>query len=118
MFVRGLGIRDIAAIEGISIFKILSVLINLDCQIVPRQRHYSNLELDEFLTYVGNKNNKLWLIYDYDRANKEIVAYVLGKRNLKTVRKLKQRLSDLGVSYDAIYSDSWNSFVVVFRRNY
>jgi hypothetical protein len=64
----------IAAIEGISIFKILSVLVNLNYLIIPKQRHYSSFEVDEFRTYVGNKQNKLWLIYAYNKANKEIVS--------------------------------------------
>jgi hypothetical protein len=48
MLVRGVGVRDIAYIEGISIFKILSVLVNLNYLIVPKERHYSALEVDEF----------------------------------------------------------------------
>jgi hypothetical protein len=34
------------------------------------------LEVDEFWTYVGNKKNKVWLIYAYHRATGEIVSYV------------------------------------------
>jgi predicted CXXCH cytochrome family protein len=114
MLVRGLGIRDISAIEGISIFKILSVLVSLNYLIVPKQRHYAALEVDEFWTYVGNKKNKLWLIYAYDKSSKEIVAYVWGKRNLRTARILGQKLLELGISYDVIYSDNWQSFKKVF----
>jgi IS1 family transposase len=72
------------------------------------------LEIDEFRTYVGNKKNKLWLIYAYNKAIKEIVSYVWGRRNLKTVRLLKQKLDDFGVSYDAIFSDNRESFKRVF----
>jgi IS1 family transposase len=56
----------------------------------------------------------LWLIYAYDRESKEIVAYVWGKRNLRTARKLKEKLLEFGISYDVIYSDNWKSFRVVF----
>jgi predicted CXXCH cytochrome family protein len=110
MLVRGVGVRDIAAIEGISIFKILSVLVSLNYLIVPKHRHYAALEVDEFWTYVGNKQNKLWLIYAYDRESKEIVSYVWGRHNLKTARKLKEKLLEFGI----IYSDNWKSFRVVF----
>jgi IS1 family transposase/transposase-like protein len=114
MLVRGVGIRDIAYIEGISTTKVLSVLLNVFCQIVLKQKHYSKLEIDEFWTYVGRKQNKLWLLYAYCKDTGEIVCYVWGGRHLKTARKLKQKLSELDISYDTVYSDNWNSFIVVF----
>ena len=84
MIVRGVGIRDIAEIEKISIKKVLSVLVNSNHIIKPKQSHYDSLEVDEFWTYactlrstrVGNKKNKVWLIYAYHRNSGEIVAFV------------------------------------------
>jgi IS1 family transposase/transposase-like protein len=114
MLVRGLGVRDIAYIEGISPFNVLSVLLESAYKIIPRKNHYDNLEVDEFWSYVGSKKNKLWLIYAYDRASKEIVSYVWGKRNLKTALKLRQELLDLGITYSSIFSDNWKSFKIVF----
>ena len=78
MLVRGNGIRDIAAIEGISMNKVLSVLINFDGKIAPKQQHYSILEVDELWTFVGSKKNKKWLLYIYSRETKEIICYVWG----------------------------------------
>jgi IS1 family transposase len=49
---------------------------------------------------VGKKKNKIWLIYAYHRESGEIVAYVWGKRDLKTAKKLRKRLRRLGISYD------------------
>lgn len=46
--------------------------------------------------FVGNKQNKQWLIYAYHRESGEIVAYVWGKRDLATVQRLKARLKSLG----------------------
>ncbi|MDR2086630.1 MAG: IS1 family transposase, partial [Dysgonamonadaceae bacterium] len=40
--------------------------------------------MDEFWTYVGEKKNKVCLIYAYDRECGEIVSFVWGKRDLKT----------------------------------
>ena len=59
MLVRGVGIRDIAEIEGISIKKVLSVLTKSKKNITPKQNHYDSLEVDEFGTYVGKKARKL-----------------------------------------------------------
>ncbi|MDR0565964.1 MAG: IS1 family transposase, partial [Prevotellaceae bacterium] len=68
------------------------------------------LEVDEFWTYVGEKKNKVWLIYAYHRSTGEIVAFVWGKRNFGTAKKLRDKLSSLGVSFDTIYTDNWESF--------
>ena len=38
-------------------------------------QNYSTLEVDEFGTYVGNKQKKHWLIYANDLETKEIAAY-------------------------------------------
>ena len=40
MLVRGLGIRDVAEIERISVKKVLSVLVNSNHILKPKQSHY------------------------------------------------------------------------------
>ena len=113
--VRGVGIRDIAYIESVSVNKVLSVLVNTDHVILPQKAYYDCLEVDELWTYVGNKSNKVWRLYAYRRETGEIVCFVWGKRDLKTARTLKQKLVDLKVSYGAIASDNWNSFITAFE---
>jgi len=71
------------------------------------------IEPVEIWTYVGNKKNKVWLIYAYHRETGEIVAYVWGKRNAKTAKELRIKLKDLNVSFDTIYTD-WDSFKAAF----
>jgi IS1 family transposase len=115
MLVRGVGIRDISVIEGISIFKVLSVLVSCNYLLSPKKVHYDRLEVDDFWTFVGTKSNKKWLLYAYDRESKEIVCYVWGSRNLRTARKLRQKLTDLGISFGYILSDNWKSFKTAFK---
>ena len=117
MLCRGIGIRDISEIEKISIKKVLSILVNSSHVLKPKQSHYDSLEVDEFWTYAGKKSNKVWLIYAYHRATGEIVAYVWGKRNLKTAKKLRDKLSSLGISFDVIYTDKWESFCSAFSKD-
>jgi len=38
----------------------------------------------------------------------------MGKRNLKTAKRLRKRLEELGVSYDRIACDEWGSFLSAF----
>ena len=83
----------------------------------PWQSFYDELEVDEFWTYVGSKKNKVWLIYAYHRATGEIVAWVWGKRNLATARDLRQKITELGITFDTIYTDDWTSFVKTFKSD-
>ena len=117
MLVRGVGVRDVSVIEKISIKKVLSVLLKSVYVLKPKQSHYESFEVDEFWTYVKKKSNKVWLIDAYDRQTGEIVAYVWGKRNLKTARKLRTKLAESGVTYTKIYSDDWQSFVTTFKAD-
>ena len=115
LMVRGSGIKDIACVERISKGKVLATLKKCHYQIIPKQRQYDCLEIDELWTFVGKKTNKQWLIYAYHRDTGEIVAYVWGKRDLNTVKKLKAKLKALGVSCARIASDTWDSFVTGFK---
>ena len=97
MLARGSGIRDVAEIASVSIGKVLSTLTNSHYEIKPCKSRYEHLEVDELWTYVGKKRNKKWLLYAYDTATGEIVAYVWGKRDITTVRKLRNRLEWLNI---------------------
>jgi hypothetical protein len=45
------------------------------------------------------------------------VAYVWGKRDLKTAQKLRKRIGRLGISYDRIGTDDRDSFVSAFGED-
>jgi IS1 family transposase len=51
------------------------------------------------------------------RESGEIVAYVGGKRNLKTVRLLRKKLSELGITFTRICTDDWKSFCTAFNAD-
>ena len=115
MTARCCGIRDICSITGYSRGKVQAALKRSTHQISPERTYYQTLQVDEFWTFVGQKRNKVWLIYAYDQASGEIVAHVWGKRDLATVMQLKQRLKALGVTYDRIASDNWVAFLKAFQ---
>jgi IS1 family transposase/transposase-like protein len=112
--VRGCGIRDAAVILIVSIGKVLSVLVNSQYELKPKKSHYVRLEIDELWTFVGSKSRRKWLIYAYDRESGEIVAYVWGDRSAKTANRLREKLKKLGVTYERIATDDWDSFVKIF----
>jgi IS1 family transposase len=66
---------------------------------------------------VGKKKNKVWLIYAYHRGSGEIAAFVWGKRDLKTAKKLRKRIQGLGISYDKVATDDWDSFLSAFGED-
>jgi IS1 family transposase len=41
----------------------------------------------------------------------------MGKRDLKTALKLKKRINRLGITYDRIATDDWNSFLAAFSED-
>ena len=69
MLTRGGSAAEILVIEKFSKYKVLIVLINANHEIKPKRRHYWKLQVDEFWTYIGDKQNKVWLIYAYDLDN-------------------------------------------------
>ncbi len=54
-------------------------------EITPQKEYYESLQIDEFWTYVGNKSNKVWLLYVYSAENQEVVSYIFGDRSENTV---------------------------------
>jgi transposase-like protein len=116
MKVRGIGVRDISVIEGISIVKILSVLVKSGYVIKPKRDYYNSLEGDGFWTYVGEKKNKVWLIYAYDRESGEIVSFVKGKRDLKTAVKLQKNCLQQGLVTIAFVTIIGRVLLLLFCR--
>ena len=58
--------------------------------------------------------NKVWLVYAYDPDTSEIVAFIWGRRNLKTAKQLRAKLDELGVDFGYICCDNWDSFLTAF----
>nr|WP_223827670.1 IS1 family transposase [Hymenobacter armeniacus] len=53
-----------------------------------QRRQWEALELDEMWTFVGRKRRKVWLWLAVERASRRIVAWVLGRRDVATARRL------------------------------
>ncbi len=91
MLLRNCGIRDIATILQISHQCILNKLHSeaQKCVISPKLKHYKSVQIDEHWSYVQQKKKKKrWLIYAYAPESDEVLAYVIGNRDIKTVKKL------------------------------
>ena len=102
MTARGNGIRDICSMTGYSKDKVQAALQRSEHEIEPTQKHYDVLQVDEFHTFVGYKKNKVWLIYAYHQKTGQMVAFVWGKRDLKTAWDLCKILQNPLNSYQDI----------------
>ena len=97
MLVRGCGIRAISDILNISLSKVLKTLERQQVALQPKHSFCDKLEVNEFRTYVGKKSHKHWLLYAYHRESGDIVAWVFGKRNEKTVRAFWYEIKTPGI---------------------
>jgi IS1 family transposase len=46
-----------------------------------------------------------------------VVAYVWGKRDLKTAKRLKEKLLKLGISFGCVCRDDWQRFITAFKED-
>ena len=113
LLLRGNSLSDCRAILGVSIGFILSWLLKNTCDfcLKAQKKHYGKVQIDELWTYVGDKSNKKWVIYAYAPETDEILAFEIGKRDKKTVRKLYKKLNKLQI--DWFCTDDWKSFKAV-----
>ena len=58
--------------------------------------------------------NQRWLWYAIDHYNREVLAFVFGKRNDDACRLLKNLLEPFGTK--KYYTDDWSSYTRYFRK--
>lgn len=61
------------------------------------------------------KKNKLWLIKAVDCTTRTTIAWVLGKRDVKTFRKLYNKVKHLEECL--FYTDNWDAFAKVLPKS-
>lgn len=110
MLLRGSGVRDCAAVLGISKNCVLRHLIKAagETVIKPEKSYYHKVQIDELWSYVGKKEKKVWLLYAYCPQSGEILAFAMGKRSAKTVKNLLMKLKHLEI--DFFCTDEWEAF--------
>ena len=110
MTLNGAGIRDITRVLHLSCGTVLSVLRQsaaaAEEPLVPKR--ISNLELDEFWSFVGKKAHQRWTWYGFDRERKQVTAFVNGPRTDANCRALYQKLKAAQVR--KFHSDRWEAY--------
>lgn len=116
LLLRNSGIRDIETVLKVSRNTVLKVLSSeaKKCEIIPKQQHYTSVQIDEHWSYVHQrKKKKRWLIYAYAPQTDEVLGFVIGDRSIKTVKKLYELLKNLQI--DEYCTDDWAAFAHVFK---
>lgn len=84
---EGVGIRGTARILKISTTTLLARIIAIAKQIrIPAIKTNQKYELDELRTYIGNKENVIWVIYAINTQTKIPTSLKIGRRNKKNLK--------------------------------
>ena len=81
-----------------------------------QRRVWEALELDEMWTFVGRKRRKVWLWLAVERASRRIVAWVLGRRDAATARRLWQALPGRYRRHCWYFTDLFPAYVDALPR--
>ncbi len=76
----------------------------------------ADFEVDELCTYVRNKKAKVWVWIVYHRQSKQIVAFHMGCRGIKTCKKLWRKLQEIGIK-GRLHTDLWKAYATVFPKD-
>jgi len=81
-----------------------------------QRREREALELDEMRTFVGRRRRKGWLWLAVERASRRILAWVTGRRDAATARRLWQALPGRYRRHCWYFTDLFPAYVDVLPR--
>lgn len=90
---EGVGIRGLARVLGIStttVLRRIRVLSRLVVRPVPPPN--ATYQIDEMRVVVGSKAKALWLSYALCVETRQVVSFVVGRRNLRNLRAIVARV--------------------------
>ena len=107
---NGSGIRDIARVLKVSRDTVLKTLQHQARMVKepPLPPCVTALQVDEFWSFVGKKENQRWLWYGFDADKKQIICSQAGRRTDKNCEKLLRKLA--GCEVIAYFTDEWESY--------
>jgi IS1 family transposase/transposase-like protein len=75
------------------------------------------IECDEMWSFVGQKDNKVWIWLAIDLHTKEIVGVFIGDRSKKGAKGLWDSLPPVYRQCAVCYTDFWDAYGVIFPSN-
>jgi IS1 family transposase/transposase-like protein len=107
---NGCGVRDLQRALHVSPNTVLKV-IRQEAAAVPEPdvpRRIRTLELDEFWSFAGSKQQPRWTWYGFDRERRRVVAFVNGRRTDESGRSLRRKLGRAQVN--TFRTDKWPTY--------
>lgn len=107
---EGAGVSSMSRVLKMSKSSVLRKLLLLEKQVTKKRIIETNqeYEVDELYTYTGNKKNECWIIYAMNKATRQVIDFVVGKRTSENVRKVIDALNVLNPK--RIFTDRLNIY--------
>jgi len=118
-------LRGICRVEGVSLRWLLGFVTDLyadlpddlNCQARTEARLAEGLliyplrsEIDELLSFVGNKHNKQWVWIAMAVKSRQIVAFHVGDRSRRSARALWKSIPQHYRKHAVFYTDGWCAY--------
>lgn len=116
IYVKNVGIRDVADLLGISVNTVLKEIKQYSNykKVIP-YRAQQVYEIDEMRTYVGNKSRKRWIVSAIERNSKAVINIAVGRRTKSTLRKVTDAV--LKLNPQKIYTDGYHLYKTLIPNN-
>lgn len=124
-------LRGICRILGVSLTWLLDFAVEtwseapenlgaLQNERAPIKLQVTGLQLDEMWSFVGKKKNKVWIWVVYEPDSKQIIAYHMGRRNLRAAQALWAKIPEEMRQHCYIETDSWEAFrtIIPFEKHW
>ena len=124
-------LRGICRILGVSLTWLLDFAVKtwseapenlgaLQNERTPIKLQVTGLQLDEMWSFVGKKKNKVWIWVIYEPDSKQIIAYHMGRRNLRAAQAPWAKIPDEMRQHCYIETDRWEASrsIVPFERHW
>ena len=85
------------------------------CYILMQEMRIIILEADELWSFVGSKENKVWVWIVLCRKTRQVVSYAIGDRSEVTCQKLWNSVPE-AFRDGHCYTDLWSAYQVVIPR--
>lgn len=74
----------------------------------PAPDYGRRFELDELCTYVGSKENRVWVAFAIERETRSLAAFTVGRRSKTILRKVTDHILDS--CPEKLYTDRLNLY--------
>lgn len=113
---EGMGIRNIARYLYISPTTVLQRILKISGTIQkPQLALNQTYEIDEICTFIGSKENRIWICYRYCRATKSVFDFVVGGRSKQVIEPLTYNI--LCTLPQKIYTDKHQIYASLIPKN-